>query len=172
MPDPSKHADKRNFIESVLRYIPGFHGYLEKGYRRESDSLARKWLSDRLEKSKPALDEFMRQLVDAGNLAALAPCERVRSRLDRLIGRFRGAPSGYSGMFDFVRIREAELDQVYQVDMALIKDVESLGQAIESLQNRAEEQSELIPRLLQQMEETDRLFDKRGEILSGISDQG
>ncbi len=39
--EPERHAEKRNFVESILRHIPGFRGYLEKEYRRDSDYLAR-----------------------------------------------------------------------------------------------------------------------------------
>ena len=31
MVDPAQHADSRNLVESMLRNIPGFRGYLEKG---------------------------------------------------------------------------------------------------------------------------------------------
>ena len=100
-PDPSRHASNRNWFESILRYVPGFRGYLEKEYRRESDYLARTWMADRLQRSKVGLDDFMRALVDAANLDVLPPCERLRSKLDGLISRIRSAVRGYSGIFDF-----------------------------------------------------------------------
>ena len=37
MKDASEHAKDRNWIEDILRVVPGFRGYLEKEYRRESD---------------------------------------------------------------------------------------------------------------------------------------
>ena len=42
-------------MESILRKIPGFRGYLEKEYRRESDHLARTWLADRVGQCKTGL---------------------------------------------------------------------------------------------------------------------
>ena len=39
------------FVETILRYIPGFRGYLEKEYRRDADALQRQWLTDRLKRA-------------------------------------------------------------------------------------------------------------------------
>ena len=104
MADPSRHTDARNLLESLLRKIPGFKGYLEREYRRESDQLARTLIVDQLQKCKASLDNFQRSLADAGRLADLPPCERIRSRLDLLQSRLNGALRGYSGFFDFVRV--------------------------------------------------------------------
>ena len=95
MPEPEDHAAKRNLIESVLRYIPGFRGYLEKEYRRESDELQRDWLADRLQRAKRAVDELSRPLADAGNIDLLPKIDRMRGSLDKLIARIRGAMQGY-----------------------------------------------------------------------------
>ena len=51
MPEPRQHAQSRGWIESILRRIPGFKGYLEKEYRRDSDALQRTWLADRLQRA-------------------------------------------------------------------------------------------------------------------------
>ena len=64
MDDPSRHADSRNLVESILRHIPGFKGYLEKEYRRDSDHLARTHLGDKLQKCKLKLDHYQRELVE------------------------------------------------------------------------------------------------------------
>lgn len=170
MPDPMQHAENRNWFESMLRYIPGFHGYLEKEYRRESDALARKWLSDRLEKSKSGLDDFMRACMDQGKIAELPQCERIRSRIDHLIGRFRSAPAGYSGMFDFVRVRENLLDDVYQTDVELMDQVDLLAKEMEGLAHKPDAVSSVVSDLLRKVDEVDTLFDKRGELLNGLAD--
>ena len=70
MIDPKRHADNRGSIESMLRQIPGFRGYLEKDYRQESDHLVRRWMADRLQQSKRALDASMTALVEASFLTS------------------------------------------------------------------------------------------------------
>src|SRR5687768_12810150 len=99
MPEPKSHAEKRPGLEQLARHIPGFRGYLEKSYRRESDALTRTMLADRLDQAKRSLDGFGRKLVDAKRLAELTQCERLRTALDRAMSRIRGAMQGYSGVF-------------------------------------------------------------------------
>ena len=107
MPEPRQHTEHRNALESLLRHIPGFRGYLEKEYRRDSDALQRTWLSDRLQQAKRSLDTVSSQLADAGRLDLLTQYDRLRAKLDKLIARIRGAWQGYSGIFDLVRIDES-----------------------------------------------------------------
>ena len=96
MPDPQKHAQRRGWIESIARWIPGFSGYLEREYRRDSDALARKWMADQLDQAKPKLNEYMKRLTEAGKLSALNDCQSFLTRLDTIVGKFRSAPSGES----------------------------------------------------------------------------
>src|SRR5688500_16171140 len=162
MANPAKHAEDRNWLESLGRKIPGFKGYLEKEYRRDSDYLARTMLTERLQRAKPSLDSYMRNLIDAGNLDALPQCERVRTRLDTLINGIRGAERGYSGLFDYVKVNESLLDKVYQHDMSLKTDVDALGDSLDELASSTEPPATKIPPIMKQIDEVDRLFAKRG----------
>ena len=137
MPQPKDHAAKRNFLETVLRYVPGFRGYLEREYRRESDELQRNWLADRLQRSKRAIDDLARQLADAAQVDVLPQIDRLRVRLDRLLGRIRGAMQGYSGFFDLVRIDVPLLDRVYEHDAALNEQVDAFAQAAGTIARQA-----------------------------------
>ncbi len=161
--------DDRNLIESVLRYIPGFRGYLEKEYRRESDQLARNWMAEQLQNSKRGLDEYMRKLVDAAQIDGLPACDRFRARLDGLITRVRGDVQGYSGMFDFVRIREGELDDVYNLDAMLMDDVKRLADSISQVSTRSEGPDEVISELGQQLDDVERKYSQRSDLLKGLS---
>lgn len=168
-PDPSQHMDDRNLLESVLRYIPGFRGYLEKEYRRESDQLARNWMADRLQDSKRGLGEYMRKLVDAAQIDGLPACDRFRARLDGLITRLRGDVQGYSGMFDFVRIREGELDDVYNLDAMLMDDVRRLADSISQLATQNEAPNDVMLELGQHLDDVERKYNQRSDLLQGLS---
>jgi len=169
MPEPREHTKRRNAIETVLRYIPGFRGYLEKEYRRESDELQREWLADRLQRSKRALDTFALALTDAGQFDALSQVERLRSRLDRLLARIKGAMQGYSGIFDLVRIDEQELDQVYEFDVQLMQHVEAIADQIESLRPAADgSASSALSAAIEKVESIEQSWDQREDILKGL----
>lgn len=164
MPEPKTHAQNRPVLERLLGYLPGFHGYLEKSNRRESDALERQFLADRLERAKRGLDAYARSLVDSGELAGVAPCERLRGRLDRLLGRIRGAMQGYSGMFDLVRVDESRLDKIYEHDVKLLEQVDRLADGLEKLQGS----SAAIAPLMQQVAEIETAWDQREDLLKGL----
>lgn len=127
MPEPRSHMEHRGVLESLVRYIPGFRGYLEKEYRRDSDALQRQWLADRLQQSKRSLDAVGAQLADAGRLPLLTRYDRLRAQLDLVIARIRGAWQGYSAVFDLVKVNTASLDQIYEHDLAEMQAVEEFS---------------------------------------------
>ena len=170
MPDPKKHADSRGILESIGRWIPGFSGYLEREYRREADALARKWLADRLDKAKPSLDDFVQNLTSAGVLDGLDQVDRFRSKLDHMVGRFRSAPQGYSGFFDYVRIKEEQLNEVYMVDVSLFQTVDELGAQIEALKSSNQSPGDALAGVTEKLSEINRSFDQRNEILVGLGE--
>ncbi len=171
MPEPKDHFKERGWIESILRYIPGFRGYLEKEYRRDSDALQRQWLAERLQRCKAGIDSVSRTLVDKAQLDALPLCDRLRGRIDKLIGKISGAMNGYSGFFDLVQVDESTLDRVYEHDMAIMKDVEAFAEAVERLPQKSDEaavRSEL-ENLMAQVDQVEVRFDDRAEILKGLA---
>ena len=167
-PNPARHQHGRGIIESVLRIIPGFRGYLEKEYRRESDYLARKWIADRLQSSKRGLDECLHQLVNAGKIDLLPDCERLRSRIDRVESRIRGEVRGYSAFFEFAKVKEDLLDDVYDHDVALMGDVDRLGKRLDKLGSGPELTGPDVRELLNSVDDLERKFDQRGEMLNGL----
>jgi len=168
MPEPKEHAQNRNFIEAILRKIPGFRGYLEKEYRRKSDDLQRDWLADRLQRSKRAIDTVTRPLADAGQIDLLPQLDRLRTRIDKLIGRMRGAVQGYSGFFDLVRVDEDLLDRVYEHDVAMMEQVDALAEALEKLSDRQDQLATAVTELLGQIDQTEQLWDAREDMLRGL----
>lgn len=167
MPDPREHTKNRGAIESILRKIPGFKGYLEKEYRRDSDALQREWMTDRLQQSKRAIDDYTRELAESAQLDALPQFDRLRGRVDKLIGRIRGASRGYSGLFDLVKIDEGVLDRIYAFDAQLLEQTDQFAAAVEKL-GEGESPETTAGELLDQAEQLDQQCDEREKILKGI----
>jgi hypothetical protein len=93
----------------------------------------------------------------------------LRARLDRLINEIRSAVRGYSGFFDFVRVDEDLLDQVYQLDLSLMKNVEDLAASIEQQGQRGLDAPEDgIRQLLTRLDEVQKNFAERGALLQGL----
>lgn len=167
MSEPSEHASQRGPVETFLRRLPGFRGYLEKEYRRESDRMARDYLADRLQRAKQSIDALARALANAGRLETLPELDRLRGRVDKLVGRIRGAVQGYSGFFDFVKVDEARLDDVYQHDMDLVQQVEALEQSLAGLPEPQEQFAGRLRGLFEELEKLDRRWSQRDELLRG-----
>ena len=169
MPEPKKHFEERGWIESTLRYIPGFKGYLEKEYRREADELLRSWLADRLRRSKRGLDAGALALTEAGQIDQLPQIERLRSRVDKLSARIDSAMQGYSGFFDLVQVNESTLDKLYEYDMALMEEITRLADHVEEIKTvTADTVSERVSGLLEDIEKLEDAWDKREDLLRGL----
>jgi hypothetical protein len=168
MPEPKVHTENRGAIEEFLRRIPGFKGYLEKQYRRESDALQRQWLADHLVHAKQSLDAVTRALVDDGNVDDLPKFDRLRGKLDKLIGRIRGAARGYSGWCDLVKIDETILDRVYKHDARLVDQVESLADLVGTWAKKPAESVAGLAEAVEQIDALDEEWDRRDVILKGL----
>ena len=168
MVDPQQHAEHRGWMESILRHIPGFHGYLEAEYRRESDRLARSYLSNRIDAARQNVQAYQQYLVNAGNLADLTHCERVEAALIALGNQIRGDVQGYSGFFDFVTVNTTLLDRVYEHDMALLNDAEALVTATSKLTTTPGDAATLASQLKTQADALAQKFSQRRAMLEGL----
>jgi hypothetical protein len=166
--DPAQHADSRNLVESILRYVPGFRGYLKKEYRRESDDLAREHIASILQSCKSSFDEFQRSLLDSGQIDELPKCERVRNRIDTIQSKLRGSVQGYSGFFDFVRVDKGMLDEVYEHDLSIVRDVKAIDEHVNQMTAEAGA-AEAINDLLKRLDQLQDRVGQRSEILQGLS---
>ncbi len=123
----------RGRIESFMGKIPGYKGYKEKEMRREADKLLRDVLARRLEEQWRRLPDIQKQLLSSGQIQWLDDIEGATMKLQTLIDRIKTATYGYAGFFDAVRVKEDELDQLYNFDMALDEEVDQITAAIDEL---------------------------------------
>ncbi len=163
-----KVKSERNLFEKITSYIPGYRGYKEKELRRESDRLVRQQASTSLKK---ASDAFKRSLGSAASLseAKRLQADRVISRLDLAKEKVAKASSGYSGLFDAVKVGEGRLDQMIRLDYELVSLSEGLAEQAEKVRR----EGVLSPTWGQRLEGMDEgigkvedLLGKRDELLS------
>ena len=168
MAEPFEHTPHRNWLESILRYIPGFRGYLEKEYRRDSDDLQRRWLIQRLDTCRRSLDDLTGLIVESCNIDVLPKVDAVRAKIDHLSARIGGAMEGHSGFFDLVRIDTDVLDRIYQHDVSLMAKVDRLASLVENLPQCPADLSAALGDVEQGLEDLQRHWDGRTRILEGI----
>ena len=112
--------------------------------------------------------DYGRRLLDQGLITELPALERVKGRIDKLIGQIRGAMQGYSGMFDLVKVDEKVLDRVYEHDVKLLDQVEALAVAVEALPQATGRPAEVLPGVLSSLDSLDQAWHQRTDILKGI----
>jgi hypothetical protein len=147
----------QNALEQIVNAIPGFRGYREKELRRDADRLEREHLAARLEECKKPLNEAAAALSRSGDLGAINDVETARKRLDKVIARIRYADRGYAGFFDTVKIDEAALARVYELDVALVEGVDAVRAA-------SNDPMAMVARI----DEIDARLADRDAILSGV----
>ena len=124
---------EKNFLEKLADKIPGLSGYRARDDRRETDKRLREYIAARLDGVKAEVDATKLDLTNQGNLAALGSVGQFHRRLQRLADTIRFASYGFSGLFDQVKIKEAELDRIYDHDLKMVDVVELLEGAVSTL---------------------------------------
>jgi hypothetical protein len=126
------YESEKNWLEKLADAIPGVKDYREKESRRDTDKRFREYLARRIDGSRSTLDEVKREQLKTGTLDGLDDLDRLSQKLFKLANSIRHASYGYSGFFDQVKIEEAELDRLYQYDISLMSEVESLEKSLKN----------------------------------------
>ena len=125
--------DSKGGLEGLLSKIPGYQGYKEKEDRRASDKLLREHVVGQLDEQRRRLAELQRQLLDSGGLLLVDDLDRAVTKVQMLADKIRTASYGYAGLFDEVKVKEEELDALYEFDEGMLGHVSAIQSAIDAL---------------------------------------
>jgi hypothetical protein len=120
-------------LEKLLRKLPGYKGYKEKELRREADKILRMQVAARLDEQRQRLQGLQMQLISEAQIEFLDDVERAVMKLQILIDRIRTASYGYAGLFDAVKVKEAELDALYEFDNQMLDFVEQAANQVDKV---------------------------------------
>ena len=157
-------VSEKNFLEKMASYVPGVAGYREREGRRETDRRVREFLAGRLDEGRAGLTALRNAATDAGQLKTLDAIGRLDRILQKSVSSLRYADYGFSGLFDQLKIHEAELDQICAYDAALVTDVVALSDALRAISAAAPDGSTLVA-LTTTAEQLDLKIVRRREIL-------
>ena len=163
-------GDMSNLEETVTNAIPGYKGYKQKELRREADKLLRDTLADRMRTLKTQLDELQKDLISGGKFDLLDEVESAATQLQTFIDRVKTASYGYSGLFDAKRVKEEDLDRLYEFDAHLMDYVERIEGAIQNAaENIGGEEGEAGIRAIRDLtREANATFDRRREYINDV----
>lgn len=120
-------------LESLAKKIPGYKGYKEKELRREADKLLRLEVADKLDDQRKRLSELQNQLISQAQIEFLDDLERAVMKLQLLIDRIKTASYGYAGLFDAVKVKEEQLDALYEFDSDMLNFVDEIAADVDQV---------------------------------------
>jgi hypothetical protein len=155
-------------VERLLKGLPGIRGYVDKELRRDADKRVREAIAASLDQSRAALVVVQNNLLKAGGLALMDEVNEAAVALQTLADRIKTASYGYAGLFDPVRIKEAQLDALVRFDQALAREAGAVHARVEALAAAIQQRADFNVAL----EEFNRtvihlntLFGKRGQAI-------
>jgi hypothetical protein len=160
---------QRNILERLGDKIPGFRGFQDRELRRDVDKLQREHLSGEISRVKTALRDRARAYTDAGQIAQLGPFDRLDRQLDGLSQSVRFTDYGASGLFDAVKIGEAELQRLYEFDLSLLEDLAALKTAAAGIPSPgAGEAGPALDQVQQQVRALEEKWRGREQVISNV----
>jgi hypothetical protein len=167
-------ADHLGGLESLTSKIPGYSGYKDKEMRREADGLLRQHLAAQLAEQLSRAEDVSSQMLTGPGISQLDEMGQGNTRLQTLIDKVKTAAQGYAGFFDAVKVKEEQLDILYEFDERMLHQVDEIGAAIDGVQSAldGEDTSTIGPavrRYVKTVTDASTLFDKRKDAILGLA---
>ena len=155
-------------LEQLVAKVPGYKGYKEKEMRREADKLLREHLARQFEEQRRRIPNLQKQLISSGQFGFLDDLESGVMKLQYLIDRLKTASYGYAGFFDAVKVKEEQLDALYDFDNALMDEVPRVAAGINSVSEALaakEGTAEAISDLVSTIQSVNDTFSRRQDVI-------
>ncbi len=156
--------DRMNFLERLLKGLPGISGYVDKELRRDADKRLRELIAGELEELKQSLLSVQLLLLEGKGLLWMDNVDTAVQKLQLLVDRIRTAAYGYAGLFDPVQIGAAELNALQRFDQMIAERVADVRTAIQNLRTAVEDNGDIgqsVRQLIDLVSGLNTLYGKR-----------
>ena len=160
---------KRNVIEVLTEYIPGYKGYKDRERRRDADKMLREYVANRLRENREDLDKIKEDLAEKGSLEELDVIDKISRKFEKVTDKVIYSDYGNTGFFDVIKIFEEELEKIYDYDYNMLKFSEEIKEMIQKLE--VEFNSDNLETLAEMMDDLNRYIDKREEIIINVENK-
>lgn len=143
-------------LEALIAKIPGFKGYKQKEMRREADKLLRMQVAQKLDDQRQRLIELQMQLITGRLIEFMDDLDRAVTKLFGLIDRIRTASYGYAGLFDAVKVKEEQLDALYDFDNRMLDSVSEIAAAVDKVTSAVGTQEGVGPAIVELVSEVEQ----------------
>ena len=167
--DIKERAEKqKNWIEKGLHKIPGFKGYYERELRRDSDKLQRDFIVLTLNEGLGEFREIIKGVTRKSDLKQLTEYGDVQKYFEKVINNIRYSDRGYTGFFDLIKVKENELDVIYEKDLEVLEMVLKFNDDFSVFKNITSD-SDKLKKIREALENIEESYEKRNEILKGFN---
>jgi len=123
--------DDRGLLKKIQLVVPGFRGYRIREDLRDSDRMLRAELAKRLGLQRSQLEDARRALVRENPMSkALEEMGGVVNSMKRVEGEILHAEVGYSGIAADIRMKDDELNRLYEYDNSMIESLNFIDDAL------------------------------------------
>ncbi len=132
MPDiRDRVEDDRGLLKKIQLVVPGFRGYRIREDLRDSDRMLRAELAKRLALQRSQLEDARRALVRENPMSkALEEMGGVVNSMKRVEGEILHAEVGYSGISADIKMKDEELNRLYEYDNSMIESLNFIDDAL------------------------------------------
>ncbi len=155
-------------LERLASKVPGYKGYKAKEMRREADKLLRTQVVTGLDDQRKRLSALQAELVSQARIEFVDDLERAVMKLQLLIDRVKTASYGYAGLFDAVKVKEEQLDALYDYDNQMLDFVNDIAAGVDQVNSAVRSEEDLgaaITELISSIDEANTVFGHRHEAI-------
>jgi len=155
-------GDEKSLFEKISNYIPGYRGYAKQEKVRNTDILVRQNIAKIIRECYNNISEvFDLMATDEKDIFTI---DNINLKLDALQQKIAHAESGYSAMFDPIKVGDEGLERMVEFDAELLDLARSILEKTEDLKSSAlnnEPDEELARELYVMANELESTFMKR-----------
>ncbi len=134
MTDIRKRVEEdRGILKTIQTFVPGFRGYRLKEDLRDSDRMLRAQLTKLLGRQRRGLEDCRAIVAQNFNPSQLDAIGGLINRFKTVEGLVLHAETGYSGIAADLRVKETELNRLYEYDTSLIDNIGIISKSVDSL---------------------------------------
>jgi hypothetical protein len=162
--------EDRGWIKKIQMHIPGFAGYRTREDIRAADSMLRIEMAKLLSDVRMKLEGERTHLSEKYLMDYLWRLGKTLTKMRTTEGKLRHAAQGYSGISPPIRIKEDNLDQLYEYDEGMLKKVKEMKEMLQDFNYAIEGYNDdIIKEMMKKFDEDadtlDAYFEKRHQIM-------
>lgn len=127
--------DDRGLLKKIQMYVPGFRGYRKREDIRDADRMLRAQIAQKIALQRRGLEECRGVLIQSAGSKELEMVGGLISQFKKVEGLVSHSGVGYSGIAADIKIKESEIDRLYEYDAGMLAHMNAISASIATLKD-------------------------------------